>query len=148
MPAPIILVEDNDDEVVLLRRALTISGSTAPLVVVQDGLEAIAYLSGEGRYSNRLEHPYPQLMVLDLKLPRLSGLGVLKWIREQPGVRRLPVIVLTSSNEESDVVNAYDLGANSYLVKPTDLGTLQELAALVHRYWVGTNVRAPLQHEL
>lgn len=147
MPAPIMLVEDNEDEVVLLRRALTIAGSTAPLVVLHDGAEAVAYLSGDGPYSNRVDNPFPQLMVLDLKLPRLSGLGVLKWIREQPGVRRLPVIVLTSSNEERDVASAYDLGANSYLVKPTDLATLQQLAALVHRYWVGTNVRAPMQRQ-
>jgi CheY-like chemotaxis protein len=145
VPTPILLVEDNEDEVVLLRRALKMAGVTAPLVVVHDGVEAVEYLSSEGVYSDRSHYPMPLLIVLDLKLPRLSGFGVLRWIREQPGLRRLPVVVLTSSNEERDVASAYDLGANSYLLKPNALVELQQLAHLVQQYWLDRNVRPPLQ---
>ena len=91
MAAPILLVEDNADEVVLLRRALKLAGSTAPVCIVQDGAEAIEYLSLQGIYTDRIQHPLPRLMVLHLQLPRISGLGVLQWLRAQPGLRRLPV---------------------------------------------------------
>ena len=144
MAAPILLVEDNADEVVLLRRALKLSGSTAPVCIVQDGAEAIEYLSLQGIYTDRTQHPLPRLMVLDLQLPRISGLGVLQWLRAQPGLRRLPVVVLTSSSEDRDIASAYDLGANSYLVKPAGIADLQRLAELLDRYWVGQNVRPPL----
>jgi CheY-like chemotaxis protein len=141
--APILLVEDNPDEVLLLRRALKMAGCTAPVSVARDGVEAVEYLSPEGAFRDRVRHPLPWLIVLDLKLPRLSGLGVLKWIREQPGLRRLPVVVLTSSAQECDLASAYDMGANSYLVKPPSIAGLQELASLIDRYW-GTNARPPL----
>jgi CheY-like chemotaxis protein len=141
---PILLVEDNADEIVLFRRALTLAGVTAPLAVVHDGVAAVDYLSGQGDYADRVQHPLPELLVLDLKLPRLSGLGVLEWLREQPHLRRLPVVVLTSSDEEQDVVSAYDLGANSYVVKPSGLADLQRLAELLHQYWLEANRRPPL----
>ena len=144
MAAPILLVEDNPDEVMLLRRALKLAGSKAPLLTVQDGLEAIEYLSHQGTYSDPVQHPLPRVIVVDLKLPRLSGLGLLKWLREQPGLRRLPAVVLTSSSEERDIASAYDLGANSYLVKPAGIAELQNLAELLDSYWVDHNVRPPL----
>ena len=144
MAAPILLVEDNPDEVLLLRRALKMAGSKAPICVAHDGVEAVEYLSPDGAFSDRTRHPLPWLVVLDLKLPRLSGLGVLEWLRGQDRLRRLPVVVLTSSAEERDVASAYDLGVNSYLVKPSSTAELQELAALIDRYWVSTNTRPPL----
>lgn len=139
-----MLVEDNEDEIVLLLRALKIAGVTAPLVVVRDGVEAIEYLSRQGVYHDATQHPMPQFIVLDLKMPRLSGFGVLSWLRDQPGLRRLPVVVLTSSNEDRDVASAYDMGANSYLLKPNALGDLQHLARLLQQYWLDSNVRPPL----
>ena len=143
MSAPVLIVEDSDDEVLLLRRALKVAGVTAPVSVVHDGHAAIEYLSGRGAFADRLQHPLPRLMLLDLKLPRLSGLDVLKWVRAQPGLRRLPVVMLTSSGESRDVMNAYDLGVNSYLVKPSEMKNLQELARRIHEYWLDVNVHPP-----
>ena len=143
MAAPILLVEDNADEVVLLRRALKLAQVTAPIVVLHDGAAAVDYLSSQGAYSDRTRYPTPQLLVLDLKLPRLSGFGVLEWLRQQPGLRRLPVVVLTSSDEDRDVAEAYDLGANSYLVKPSAIADLQRLAENIQRYWLESNRRPP-----
>ena len=145
MATPILLVEDNDDEVLLLRRALKLAGSTAPMTVVHDGLEAIDYLTLRGPYQDRTQHPLPHVMVVDLKLPRLSGLGLLKWLREQPGLRRLPVVILTSSSEERDVSSAYDMGANSYVLKPSGIASLQQVAEMIHRYWLGVNVRPSVE---
>lgn len=145
MATPILLVEDNEDEVLLLRRALKLAGSTAPMIVVHDGLEAIDYLTLRGPYRDRTQHPLPHVMVVDLKLPRLSGLGLLKWLREQPGLRRLPVVILTSSSEERDVASAYDMGANSYVLKPSGIASLQQIAEMIHRYWLGTNVRPSVE---
>jgi CheY-like chemotaxis protein len=142
MSAPILLVEDNADEVYLLERALQRGGVTAPFAVVHDGRAAVDYLAGTSPYEDRIRHPLPQLILLDLKLPGLSGIDVLKWLRGQEGLRRLPVVVLTSSTEERDVERAYDAGANSYLVKPMDLAALEHLGLLLQQYWLGANVTA------
>ena len=144
MAAPILLVEDNADEIVLMRRALKLAGTTAPVCTVHDGAEAIEYLSRQGSYCDGMRYPLPRLMILDLQLPRVSGLGVLEWLRAQPGLRRLPVVVLTSSSEGHDVERAYDLGANSYLVKPAGIAELQRMAELLDLYWVGQNIRPSL----
>jgi CheY-like chemotaxis protein len=112
--------------------------------VVHDGRAALDYLTSQGAYADRAAHPLRQLLILDLKLPHLSGLEVLKWLRGQPGLRRLPVVVLTSSDEEGDVIKAYDLGANSYLVKPAGLAEWQRLSQLLHDYWLEANRRPPL----
>ena len=144
MAAPLLIVEDSADEAMLLTRALTGAGVSVPLVILQDGDDAIEYLAGRGTFADRLQHPAPQLLLLDLKLPRVSGFGVLQWVRAQPGLRRLPIVVLTSSGEEQDVINAYEMGANSYLVKPSGFRDLQELARKVHEYWINTNVRPSL----
>src|SRR5690242_11058819 len=118
--AVILLVEDRDDDVVLAEQALKRACVTNPVRIVKDGNEAIAYLSGQGRYSSRTDHPLPALILLDLKLPGTDGFEVLKWIREQPETRTIPVVVLTSSEQMRDVNRAYALGANSFLVKPLD----------------------------
>jgi CheY-like chemotaxis protein len=119
-----------------MRKAFQKASLTNPIHIVRDGEEAIAYLIGEGKYANRDEFPLPVLVLLDLKLPRRDGFEVLSWIRRQPGLRSLPVVVLTSSNEMRDVNRAYQLGANSFFVKELDfLGTV-DLGKLLHTYWL------------
>lgn len=135
----ILLVEDDANDVFLLRRAFTKAGIESGLHTVADGEEAVSYLAGEGKFSDRDQHPLPQLVLLDLKLPRRSGLEVLEWVRARPELRRIPVIVLTSSRESRDVNRAYDLGANSYLVKPVSFEDLLSLTQALDRYWVAWN---------
>jgi DNA-binding response OmpR family regulator len=113
--------------------------------VVEDGEMAVAYLSGQGQYADRNRYPLPALMLLDLKLPRKSGLEVLTWLREQPGLKRLPVVVLTSSKESVDAGHAYDLGANSYLVKPVGFDTLLEMVKALGMYWFILNEKPDIQ---
>lgn len=135
-PATILLAEDETNDVFLMRRAFEKAKLLHPLPVVSDGAEAISYLSGEGRYANRQEFPLPTLLLLDLKLPRRSGLEVLEWIRRQPSpLRRLPVVILSSSQQTIDINRAYELGANSYLVKPVDFAGLLELVKALEMYW-------------
>lgn len=133
---PILLVEDDDNDVILLKRAFKKSKLANALEVVSDGEAAIAYLSGAAPYEGRA---LPELVLLDLKLPRKSGHEVLEWIRAQPGLRFLPVVVLSSSREKSDLERAYDLGANSYLVKPPDFESLIEMVRTLDVYWMVLN---------
>ncbi len=135
----LLLVEDDANDVMLFRRAKDKSNLANPLQVVEDGEAAVAYLSGQGQYADRNRYPLPALMLLDLKLPRKSGLEVLAWLREQPGLLRLPVVVLTSSKESVDVGQAYDLGANSYLVKPVAFDKLLEMVTALGLYWLILN---------
>lgn len=140
----ILLVEDDPDDVVLIQRAFSRAGSTARIDVVRDGESAIDYLSGTGAYGDRSAHPIPTLVLLDLKLPRRSGFEVLRWMRTEPAVRRLPVVVLTSSRESSDVGRAYDCGANSYLVKPVSPEQTRRLADALGLYWLRMNEPPPV----
>jgi CheY-like chemotaxis protein len=134
--AVILLAEDEEDYVLLLRRALSEAGVQNPLQVVSTGVEAIAYLKGEGKYGNRAEYPLPDLMLLDIKLPGYSGLEVLGWMRSQPGLSSLRVLMLTSSEQLRDVNDAYRLGANSFLLKPYDFTDLVQLAKVIQEYWL------------
>jgi CheY-like chemotaxis protein len=134
--AVFLLVEDNEDHIVLFKRAFSRSNVLNPLQVVRNGHEAICYLEGSGRYRNRHEFPLPSLVLLDLKLPGIDGFEVLTWIREQPSLRTLRVIVLTSSEEMRDVNRAYQLGANSFLVKPMELEDLNHLTQAINNYWL------------
>jgi CheY-like chemotaxis protein len=140
---PILLVEDEPDAVTLLKHAFAKVGITNPVHIVHDGDHAIAYLRGEGRYADRSVHPVPRLILLDLKLPRCSGLEVLEWIRSAQPLRGIPVVVMTSSKERSDVRRAYAAGANSYLVKPSSLNRLIELSAAFRDYWLVHNESLP-----
>ena len=108
---------------------------------------AIAYLHGEGHYADRAAYPFPTLMLLDLKLPRKSGLEVLEWLRQTQGIHRLPVVVMTSSKESADVGKAYDLGANSYLVKPVAFDTLLAMVRALGMYWLILNENPELPNE-
>lgn len=135
----VLLVEDTSADVLLIRRAWGKAGIANPLQVVTDGDQAVAYLAGEGPYADRKQYPLPVLVLLDLKLPCRSGLEVLEWVRQQSGLRRLPVVVLTSSQESSDINRAYDLGANSYLVKPVEFAPLLEMMKSFAPYWLAFN---------
>ena len=136
MENQILHVEDNPDDVMLMNLAFNRAGISARLQVVSDGDAAITTLE-----QSALNGGAPVCVLLDVKLPRVSGLEVLAWIREQPHLRRLPVILLTSSSQTADINRAYDLGANSFLVKPPDLDSLTQLVKTVAHYWVQTNVR-------
>ena len=137
---PIILIaEDREDDILVITKAFEKTGSRIPLQFVRDGEEVVNYLAGTGKYSNRLEYPVPALLLLDLKMPRLDGFEVLRWIRQQPTLAQLRVVVLTSSNELRDVNKAYSLGAHSFLVKPTDFELTVGLASVLEHYWVGLN---------
>jgi CheY-like chemotaxis protein len=126
----ILLVEDNEADILLLRRAFRNAHIANPLFVVRDGQTAIQYFSGEGDYADRTRYPIPFLILLDLRLPKLSGFEVIAWMRDQPQLADLIVVVLTASDHVPDVTKARDLGANSYLVKP---GNFEELVEMVKR---------------
>jgi len=132
---PILLVEDNPDDVFLFTRALSKARRPHPLHVVSSGREAIDYLSGAGKYSDRNAFPLPDLIMLDLKMPIVSGFDVLKWIRTDGMARLIPVIVLSSSALTEDVNHAYSLGANAYMVKPADAGALERLIQTISDFW-------------
>jgi CheY-like chemotaxis protein len=134
--ALILVVEDLEDDAILIRRAFRKGNVVNPLQIVRSGEEAIAYFKGEGQYRNRVEYPLPDLVLLDLKLPGKDGYEVLQWIREQPSLSALRVVVLTSSNEIRDVNLAYQLGANSFLVKPVDFDDFVAVAKAIRGYWI------------
>lgn len=134
--AVILLVEDREDDVLLIRKSFEKAELANPLYVVQNGEEAVDYLMGEAPFSNRNEYPLPDLILLDLKMPKLDGFETLLWLRNQSGIRNIPVVILTSSGDLSDVNKAYALGANSYLVKPVDFQHSIELVKVLHKYWL------------
>ncbi len=127
MLRPVLYAEDEDNDAFLMQRAFSKARVSNPLQIVVDGAAAIRYLSGAGEFSDRQRYPAPCLVLLDLNLPRQSGLEVLQWVRAQPGLSTLPVVILTSSNQDSDIGSAYALGANGYLVKPPSSERLIEL---------------------
>ncbi len=129
--ASFLLVEDNTDHVLLFKRAFERAGIINPLQVLKNAHEAICYLEGVGRYKNRTEFPLPAIILLDLKLPGISGFDLLRFIREQPGLKSLRVVVMTSSESIRDVNLAYQLGANSFLVKPVDIETFTQLVRAI-----------------
>ena len=137
--APILLADDTPNDVFLIKRAFEKAGILNPIQVVGDGEEVVSYLSGDGQFSNRVEYPLPSLLLLDLKMPRLDGFEVLRWIRQQPGLRALRTIVLTSSEDIYDINRAYELGANSFLVKPMEFEHFTEVSKGIKRYWLRTD---------
>ncbi|HEY8537080.1 MAG TPA: response regulator [Vicinamibacterales bacterium] len=139
----ILLVEDNPDDQELTRRALKNAKILNEIVVVQDGVEALDYLFGTGKYEGRDTSILPQLVLLDLKLPKIDGLEVLKRLRADERTRLLPVVLLTSSREERDVMAGYSLGANSYVRKPVDFVQFQEAVRQLGLYWLLLNEPPP-----
>lgn len=143
MGREIVLVADDDlNDVTLLRRAFLQAGVDVAMKVVRDGEEVIQYLHGDAPFSDREEFPLPKLLLLDLKMPRANGFEVLEWLRKQAGLRRILVVVLTSSDEPEDIDRAYDLGANSFLRKPDDFTNLIKVSRKLHDYWMETNICA------
>jgi len=137
--ATILHVEDDDAHAELVRRELGKAAPRSPVSRVADGAEAIAYLSGEGPYADRRAHPLPALVLLDLRLPKIDGLEVLRFIKEREALRPIPVVMLTSSDSERDLARAYDTHVNSYVVKPLDHLRFRALLADVARYWMELN---------
>jgi CheY-like chemotaxis protein len=140
----ILPVEDNPDDEELTVRALNKNNVTNELVVAHDGMEALDFLLGTGAYVGRDTAVLPGLVLLDLKLPKIAGLAVLRRIRGEPLTRRLPVVVLTSSREEQDLITSYDLGANSYIRKPVDFEQFTEAVGQLGLYWLTLNEAPPL----
>lgn len=141
----VLLVEDNPDDEALTLRALKKAHIANPVVVVRDGAEAIEYLLCEGRHAQRDPTDTPQVILLDLNLPLIGGLDVLKKIRSSPYTRLLPVVVLTSSKEDEDLVASYALGANSYVRKPVDFAEFAEAVRKLGLFWLLVNEAPPLR---
>ena len=142
----ILLVEDNPDDEALTLRALKKHNIHNKVVVARDGLAALDYLFARGEHAGRDADDLPQLVLLDLKLPKIEGLEVLRQLREAPSTRRLPVVVLTSSKEESDILRGYNLGANSYVRKPVDFSQFSEAVRQLGLYWLVLNEPPPSSH--
>ena len=141
----ILLVEDNPDDVELTLRALELQKIANPLVVAKDGVEALDYLLGRGRFAGPELPALPTVILLDLKLPKIDGLEVLKQIRENERTRLLPVVILTSSKEEKDLIMGYSFGANSYIRKPVDFDQFNEAIKQLGLYWLVWNQPAPVR---
>ena len=135
----ILHVEDDPNDVLLIARAFRKAECSAQVQVASDGEQAVNYLSGANSFSQRDRCPLPSLVLLDLKLPRKSGIEVLEWIRAQPGLKRLPVVMLTSSRQPIDINRAYELGANAYLVKPVNFDALVNMLKTLDSFWMGVN---------
>jgi CheY-like chemotaxis protein len=136
---PILVAEDNAEDAFLLKHAFAKAGFGSPVRFVSDGEQVMDYLQGEGEYADRARFPFPALLLLDIKMPRLNGFEVLTLIRQDPRFKRLVVIVLTSSDREQDVNQAFDLQANSYLLKPARPEMMPEVLNQIRGYWLGLN---------
>src|SRR5437879_12450070 len=139
----VLYVEDNADDVLLLRHAFKRADILDPVQFAQDGQEAIDYLAGAEKFSDRQKYPMPRLVLLDLKLPRKTGIEVLQWIRGQPVLRKLPVIILSASAQKSDVGRCYEVGANAFLVKPTGIDTVGDMCRAIQHSWMAYDVFPP-----
>ena len=131
----ILQVEDDPNDVFFLQRAMKKAGVANPIQTASDGQQAIDYLQGVGRFADREQFPLPCLVLLDLKLPYVMGLDVLRWIRKQPGTA-LPVVILSASGEDADIASAYRLGANGYLIKPSEANQLVDMAKAIKDSWL------------
>jgi CheY-like chemotaxis protein len=133
---PILAAEDEESDRIIMRLAFQRANLRFPLVIVGDGAEAVDYLSGKGRYAERIAHPFPVLVILDLKMPRMSGFDVLGWMALQPELKEIPAMVLSSSADESDIAKARQLGARDYFVKPHSLDMLIKIAHEIQARWL------------
>lgn len=136
VPGTVLLAEDTESDVILIRRAFTLAHVTNPIFVVRDGEQAIAYLAGLGQFHDRSRYPMPELLLLDLYMPKADGMDVLRWVRTQPNLTGLKIVMLTASNRIADVNRAYSLGANSFFVKPLDFENVVELTKTLQSYWL------------
>ena len=142
-PLRILVAEDELGDVLLLRRAFAKAGVNVPVYFAKDGQEVINYLEGKAPFENPITYPLPNLLLLDLKLPNVDGFQVLAWLRAQPGLCRMLVVVFSASSNPEDISRAYALGANSYVIKPQDAGELVGVVDRLQNYWLRINT-APL----
>lgn len=136
----ILMVEDDPADARLIQRAFSKAGITANVIRLTNGDEAVAYLDGQPPYDNRVAHPLPNLLLLDIKVPRRNGFEILQWLRgRKDGLRRMPTVMLTSSKHTVDINRAYEFGVNSYLVKPESTEGLVQVANAIKSYWLSVN---------
>lgn len=132
----VLLVEDDLNDIFLVKRAFKMAQIQNPLHVVTDGVEAMSYLRGEGKYADREQYPLPRLMVMDIKMPRKSGFEVLEWVKGDSKVlRRIPIVIVSASEDPRDINRAYELGANAYMIKPVDFRAVEHLFESITHYW-------------
>src|SRR5215831_7889281 len=132
----VLLVEDDLNDIFLVKRAFKMARIKNPLQIVTDGQEAISYLRGEGKYADREAHPLPKLIVMDIRMPRRSGFEVLEWVKDiSKPLHRIPVVIVSSSDNPSDINRAYELGANAYMVKPVEFRAVEHLFESITHYW-------------
>jgi len=136
--APVLIAEDDPNDVFLLKRAFEKAGVNNPVVIARNGQEAIDYLNGSGKFIDRTVHPLPGLMFLDLKMPLVDGFDVLAWLHKQPRTGKVPVVVLTSSNQERDIMQAQQMGADDYRVKPQQFEELLEIVKDIRNRWLNS----------
>jgi CheY-like chemotaxis protein len=135
----ILLVEDTPSDATLIRRGFEKTNVLNPIIWTKNGQEALGYLTGLGQYGDRVRYPLPALILLDLDLPEMTGFELLQWKRSQPNIRRIPVVILTIDTASSAINAAYDLGANSYLVKPGNPEEIMRVVKVIQEYWLGLN---------
>jgi CheY-like chemotaxis protein len=135
-----LVADDDKNDRQLMRMAIERARVPLETREVHDGEEAIDYLRGEGRYADRIEYPFPSLLIVDLKMPRMDGLGVLRWLQEHPECSALPVVMLSGSGLEKDVVEAHRRGVKAYFVKPSEFGQLKELVKIIAEHWTRASV--------
>jgi CheY-like chemotaxis protein len=138
----VLVVEDHPDDILILRRAFSKGAPGVPLHFAQSGDEALAYLKGLDRFADRTLHPLPTLLLLDLKLPGIDGFDVIQWVRNESAFRDIPIVVLTSSGQPSDVSRARQMGANAYHVKPNDANALIGMVEGLRMYWSDKRLEA------
>jgi CheY-like chemotaxis protein len=136
---PILLIEDEPTDAALLLRSFKKAEVLNPVVHLNHGDDALRYLAGKAEYADRKKHPLPALILLDLKLPGMTGIQLLQWRRIEGEIRRIPVVVLTTDDDPATVNATYDLGANSYLVKPGDATSVYSMVKTIQRYWIALN---------
>ncbi len=140
----VLLVEDNEDDVELAMNAFSGSSVTPEIIVAKDGEEALEYMFCTGRYAGRTSKELPSLVLLDLQLPGIGGLEVLRQLRERGETRRVPVVILTTSDDQADIIGGYDRGVNSYLRKPVGFAAFEIMVKQLEHYWLITNVAPPV----
>ena len=131
----ILLVEDEENDAMLVKMAFKKNKISNTIQWARDGLEAVAYLNGDGIYADRAHYPFPEVLLIDLKMPRMTGLELLAWLRDHPDFKVIPTIIMTSSRLELDIKTAYELGANTYMIKPSSFDELANMVRLAHEYW-------------
>lgn len=135
-PFTVLLVEDDLNDIFLVKRAFKMAQIQNPLQVVTDGQEAIGYLRGDGKYADRQNYPLPKLIVMDIKMPRMTGFEVLEWVKsDHRPLRLIPIVIVSSSDNPADINRAYELGANAYMVKPVDFRAVEHLFESITHYW-------------